>query len=251
MEKIKIVIVEDEYYVRKGIIESFPWEEIGCAIIGEAANGRAAIEVIERTRPDLVIADIEMPIMDGVEMVRMLKSKNIQTEYIFLTAHQKFTYVHSALKLDVADYLLKPFQYQELKESIEKVRLKLSPENMDQETAFYEDKISTRNNYVKEAITYVREHYADEISNITVAEHLNINSMYFCRLFKKETGYTFGQYVINYRIHVAAGLLSNFDLRVSEVAEQVGIMDSNYFSQIFKKIMGMTPREYQKEKLFR
>ena len=94
----------------------------------------------------------------------------------------------------------------------------------------------------------MRKHYAEEISNVTAAEKLDINSAYFCRLFKKETGYTFGQYLTNYRIHVAAGLLTNFDMRINEVAMQVGIPDSNYFSQVFKKIMGMTPKEYQDAK---
>ena len=79
---------------------------------------------------------------------------------------------------------------------------------------------------------------------------MDINSAYFCRLFKKETGYTFGQYLTHYRIKVAADLLANFDIRVSEVAEQVGYADSNYFSQIFKKTMGITPREYQNEKKY-
>ena len=81
-----------------------------------------------------------------------------------------------------------------------------------------------------------------------VAEHLKISEAYFCRLFKKETGYTFGQYLTNYRVHVAAGLLSNFPMKVSEAAEQVGFTDSNYFSTIFKKIMEMSPSEYQEIK---
>ena len=108
--------------------------------------------------------------------------------------------------------------------------------------------LQIKNGYIKDAVAYVRKHYAEEISNVTAAEKLDINSAYFCRLFKKETGYTFGQYLTNYRIHVAAGLLTNFDMRINEVAMQVGIPDSNYFSQVFKKIMGMTPKEYQDAK---
>lgn len=250
MEKLRVVVVEDEYYVRKGIIQSFDWEKLDCEIVGEAANGKAGMEVVEECRPDLVIVDIEMPVMDGIEMVRRLKGKQCTAEFIFLTAHQKFTYVHSALKLEAMDYLLKPFRYEDLEECIEKVRVKRHKldETGEQELLLTQRELQVKNGYIKDAVAYVRNHYAEDISNVTAAEQLDINSAYFCRLFKKETGYTFGQYLTNYRIHVAAGLLANFDIRVNEVAEQVGIADSNYFSQVFKKIMGMTPKEYQDAK---
>ena len=66
METLRIVVVEDEYYVRKGIIQSFDWEKVDCEIVGEAANGKTGIEVVEETKPDLVIVDVEMPVMDGI-----------------------------------------------------------------------------------------------------------------------------------------------------------------------------------------
>ena len=249
VEELRVVVVEDEYYVRKGIIQSFDWEKLGCVIVGEAANGKAGIEVVEQCDPDLVIVDIEMPVMDGIEMVKRLKSKR-RLDVIFLTAHQKFTYVHSALKLEAVDYLLKPFRYEELEECIRRVRTKEHKLDAEEEKDLLltQKELQIKNGYIKDAVAYVRKHYAEEISNVTAAEKLDINSAYFCRLFKKETGYTFGQYLTNYRIHVAAGLLTNFDMRINEVAMQVGIPDSNYFSQVFKKIMGMTPKEYQDAK---
>ena len=238
MKRLRVVVVEDEYYVRKGIINSFDWNELECEVVGEAQNGKKGAVIIEELRPDVVVTDIEMPVMSGIEMVKLLKNK-------------QFTYVHSALKLEAVDYLLKPFRYEELKQSLEKVREKLTGNSVSVgDRTELEKEIRAKNNYVKEAISYVRDNYGKDISNITAANHLDINSAYFCRLFKKETGYTFGQYLTHYRVHIAAGLLTNFDIRVAEAAEQVGYADSNYFSQIFKKIMGMTPKEYQTEKKF-
>lgn len=246
MEKLKVVVVEDEYYVRKGIINALVDETMEYEVVGESKNGEEGVEIIERLRPDLVIADIEMPLMNGIEMVKMLKSKHVDTNYIFLTAHQRFTYVHSALRLEVVDYLLKPFRIEELKECIKKLKAKLN-ENFDiSELDTLPDKnITVNNKYIKDILKYVRDNYKNDISNITAANFLDINEAYFCRLFKKETGYTFGQYLTHYRIHVGAELLKNFDLRVNEVAFQVGFSDSNYFSLIFKKIMKMTPSQYQ------
>ena len=189
MEKLRIVVVEDEYYVRKGIIQSFDWEKVDCEIVGEAANGKAGIEVVEETKPDLVIVDVEMPVMDGLEMVRHLKSRKCMAEFVFLTAHQQFTYIHSALKLEAVDYLLKPFRFEDLEECIRKVRLKVHKADTPlEEQILFSKELQVKNSYIKNAVTYVRKHYAEEISSVMVAEELDINPAYFCRLFKKETG---------------------------------------------------------------
>lgn len=247
---IRVVVVEDEFYVRKGIIQTFDWKSLGCEIVGEASNGREGIAVVEETKPDLIIADIEMPVSDGIEMARLLRSKQCGAEFIFLTAHQKFTYVHSALKLEAVDYLLKPFRYEDLESCIRKVKLRLHKvdEYTSKTVLLTDEEIQAENLYIKKAITYVRQHYQEEVTITGVAEYLKLSEAYFCRLFKKETGYTFGQYLTNYRIHVAAGLLVNFPMKVSEAAEQVGYTDSNYFSILFKKIMEMSPSEYQELK---
>lgn len=246
---LKVIIVEDEYYVRQGMIKTIPWEEFECEIIGEASNGKMGVEVIQKLKPDVVIADIEMPILNGIDMMGELRRKGCTSYFIFLTAHQKFTYVHEALKMAAIDYLLKPVNHKELEQSIRKILVRFKKYNEDKLEEFegsYEGVTVENNNlYIKQAISYVRKNYANEISVESITQHLAISEAYFCRLFKKETGYTFGQYLANYRMHVAAGLLKNFPLKVYEVAYQVGYADTNYFSVIFKKIMGVTPKEYQ------
>lgn len=220
-EKMRIIIVEDEYYVRKGIIDALDWAEYGCEIVGEADNGARGLEAAKALQPHLVIADIDMPMKNGIDMVKELKTLGLNAEYIFLTSHQNFNYVYNAIKLHMTD-----------------------PEE-NRMLRIFEKDLHVKNVMVKEAVQYTRRHYGEDISSQIVAESLSISPAYFCRIFKKETGYTFSQYLANYRVHIAAGMLVNFDVRVSEVAAQVGIDDSNYFSQIFKKITGMTPTEYQ------
>ena len=243
-DNLRIVIVEDEYYVRKGLINSFSWQDIGCEIVGEADNGANGLKVIMEQQPHLVIADIEMPLLDGISMVEQLIKQGYKGEYIFLTSHQNFSYVYRALKLEVVDYLLKPFKNEELQSNLEKVKVKVGlNQTAVQETVV--DEINFKNTLIRQAVLYVRENYAQEITSNSVAEYLNISSAYFCRTFKKETGYTFGHYLAYYRIHKAAHLLQDSDMRISEVAAACGIADSNYFSQIFKKIKGVTPKEYQ------
>ncbi len=246
-EKMRIIIVEDEYYVRKGIIDALDWAEYGCEIVGEADNGARGLEAAKALQPHLVIADIDMPMKNGIDMVKELKTLGLNAEYIFLTSHQNFNYVYNAIKLDVIDYLLKPFRTEDLIQCLQKVRVKLHMTDPEENRMLriFEKDLHVKNVLVKEAVQYTRRHYGEDISSQIVAESLSISPAYFCRIFKKETGYTFSQYLANYRVHIAAGMLVNFDVRVSEVAAQVGIDDSNYFSQIFKKITGMTPTEYQ------
>lgn len=245
----RIVIIEDEYYVRKGMIQTIPWSSFDCEIVGEAGNGKEGIKVVEKLRPDIVITDIEMPVISGIDMMGMLRRNGCSAHFIFLTAHQKFTYVHEALKMEVVDYLLKPVNHDELAKSIQKIaeRFHRNTNQMLTTDSEDEDNIQANNIYVKRAILYVRNNYTKDISVTTVSQYLAISEAYFCRLFKKETGFTFWQYLTNYRIHVATGLLSNFPLKIYEVANQVGFSDTNYFSVIFKKIMGVTPTEYQEQ----
>lgn len=246
---LRVVIIEDEYYVRKGMIQTIPWSTLNCKIVGEASNGKEGIKVVEKLKPNIVITDIEMPVISGIEMMRILRRNGCIAHFIFLTAHQKFTYVHEALKMEVVDYLLKPVNHDELAKSIQKIGDRFYRNNIQALTKESEDEdnIQANNIYIKRAILYVRNNYTKDISVTTVSQYLAISEAYFCRLFKKETGFTFWQYLTNYRIHVATGLLYNFPLKIYEVANQVGFADTNYFSVVFKKIMGVTPTEYQEQ----
>lgn len=102
--------------------------------------------------------------------------------------------------------------------------------------------------YVKSAIAYTVDNYAFIESLTEVADYVNINADYFCRLFKAETGSTYNSYLTNCRIQKAVELLTNTDLKVYEVAEKVGYSNLSYFSRVFKKVMGVNPFFYQKKR---
>ena len=114
---LKVVVVEDEELVRKGIVLTVDWAGAGCAVVGEAANGEEGLEVIRRYRPDLIVTDIRMPKLDGIEMLRRLREEGNRAHVVFLTAYSDFSYAQSALKLGAADYLLKHFQDGEMEET--------------------------------------------------------------------------------------------------------------------------------------
>ena len=117
----KVLIVDDEKYVRMGIKSDTDWSLIGCEVVGEASNGLEALEVAENTRPDLVVSDIRMPKMDGIELAEKLIEKYPNVKVIFLTAYNEFEYARQAVRIGVSDYLLKPFSDGELEGSIQRL----------------------------------------------------------------------------------------------------------------------------------
>ena len=248
----KVVVVEDEEIARKGIIFTINWDALNCMIAGEAANGEEGAELVKRLSPDLVVTDVKMPRMDGVEMITKLRAEGCQARFIILTAYSDFKYAQSAVKLGVSDYLLKPLKDGDLEQAVTRIidqleegdRLRQKEEEETPIFRFNADR-KAKNKYVEQAIKQIREHYKEDINISTVAEQLQISEGYLSRVFKKETDYTFTTYLTWYRMKKAMTLLKDCRVKVYEVAEQVGYSDTAYFSAQFKKVTGISPSEYQ------
>lgn len=242
---LKVLVVDDETMVRKGIVMGVDWAAMGCTVAGEAANGQEGLEVYARCHPDLVISDIRMPKMDGLEMVRTLRERGERCNVIFLTAYGEFEYARSALQLGAVDYLLKPFRNQELAAVIERLQKGESSASGQKTDPLPFDR-KGKSKYVQQAMAYIGEHYQDaDISITTIAGSLNVSEGHLSHIFKKEMGCTVISYLTQFRIHQAMEQLKDCRCKIYEVAERVGYRDVSYFSSIFKKSTGMSPSEYQ------
>ncbi len=124
----KTIVVEDEADVREAIIATIDWEQHGFTVVGEAANGREALDLIEKAIPDLVITDIKMPFMDGIQLATAIREQSPVTKIVFLSGFNQFDYAVSALKLNVVEYILKPVSRQELSGALDNIRAKLDAE---------------------------------------------------------------------------------------------------------------------------
>lgn len=248
---LKVVVVEDEELVRKGIVLAVDWASVGCAVVAEAANGEEGLEIVRRYKPDLVITDIKMPKLDGIEMLRALRSEGNDAYVIFLTAYGDFTYAQSAVKLGAVDYLLKPFHDGELEAVIARIQRREAENQRQYDPKVcvlnIQDYVREKSKYVMEALTYISEHYNDpDVGVSSIARSLGVSESHLSHVFKKETSYTLSGYLTSYRIHMAMQLLRDCRCRVYEVAEQVGYRDITYFSSTFKKAVGLSPSDYQK-----
>ena len=248
---LKVLVVEDEEMIRKGIVLAVDWAALDCVVVGEASNGAQALEAVERYDPSLIITDLKMPVMDGLEMLRQLRERGNNAFVIILTAYDSFSYAQTALRLGAVDFLLKPFHDGELEQAVTRLKQRMDRagqggENGPAPLPLPELKKGDKSKYVLEAMAYIGEHYHEpNIGVAAIAQHLGISEGHLSHTFKKETDYTLLNYLTRYRIHRAMELLRDCRLKVYEVAEQVGYRDIAYFSATFKKLVGMSPSEYQ------
>lgn len=247
---IKVLVVDDETFVRRGIVMETDWKALDCAVVAEASNGEEALEAVKKFTPDLIICDIRMPKMDGIEFLKQLRADGNDVPLIFLTAYSEFEYAKQALRYFAFDYLLKPFEDGELEAAVlrvkEEIEGKRESNKGEKENSILENNSTDKSRYIQEALDYIAANFQDpDISIGQIARSIDISEGHLSHLFKKETEYTVSAYITRYRMRAAMKLLSDCRNRVSEVAEMVGYKDVAYFSSTFKKIVGENPSEYQ------
>lgn len=363
---IKVFLVEDEAIIRRGIKKNVEWEKNGFEFVGEAGDGEYAYPQILKTEPDILITDIKMPFMDGLELSHLVKKILPNTKIIILSGYNEFEYAKEAITIGISEYLLKPVTAasltavlrkvkEEIREEKEKSRLleryfvsyekynafldktdytgvdrkliqdflklgsageegmfideylaavgennyrsfllrqymtidiffcvqeflkglsvcadEIPPELGDikyipkivvseEQTVSYlkelfafaiseRDRVSG-NRYgslIDTAKQYLAEHFeSNDVSLNTVAAQVGVSSSYFSSIFKQETGQSFVEYLTKLRIDKACELLRCTTLRTSEIGERVGYNDPHYFSATFKKVTGVSPKDYK------
>ena len=245
---LKVMVVEDEELIRKGIVLAVDWASLDCVVVGEAANGEEGLEVAAKCSPGLIITDLKMPKMDGLEMLERLREAGNNAFVIILTAYDSFTYAQQALRLGAVDFLLKPFHDGDLEKAVLNLQNRLSRQEKPPQLRIQEIRSGTKTRYIQEAMDLISKNCADpNLSVSQVASELGLSEGHLSHLFKKETGTTMGNYLTRCRIQKAMSLLRQRKLKVYEVAEACGYRDITYFSGTFKKLVGMTPSEYQNQ----
>ena len=243
----KVLVVEDEQMIRKGIILTVNWESLDCIVAGEATNGVEGLEAVKNLTPDIIICDIKMPKMDGLEMLKQLRQMGNNTPVIFLTAYDTFSYIQSALRLGAIDYILKPFHDGELERAVLLIKNKITAKETNAPpNDFPPLKSGEKNKYIFQAMEFIRMYYnTPDLSVGMIANYLQISEGYLSHLFKKASNLGPLNFLTHYRIYQSKLLLQDYRVTVYEVAEKVGYRDIAYFSSTFKKIVGISPSEYQ------
>lgn len=253
---LSIIIVEDEDIIRNGLVYTIDWLSMGCIVIADASNGQEGLDKIIALSPDIVITDIKMPMMDGIEMIS-LAMKKIRFKSLLLTSYAEFEYAKKAIELKISDYLLKPVSEEKIRSAIEKIKGELTGNVQHDENAKRSglERInlneyllgkSGKNYYVRISLEKIRDHFGDRLSIESVAEELGVSASYLSRKFKENTNHTFLELLNEYRIQQSVKILNTGKYRVGEVAEQVGFNDYKHFYAVFKKYTGLPPSDYQR-----
>lgn len=399
----KLVIVDDEYLVRLGIRETIDWAANGIEVIGDASNGKQGYEMIKELNPDLVITDIKMPIMNGVDLVKTLHKEGFNGEIVVLSGYKDFEYAKETFENGIFSYVVKPIDNDELLEVVLRAVAKLEQKIKDRtltskvqtelptlQSEFMKKLLSSNSfvgsdipsellnhdislptngtmalisieemfkskkselniyiNLLKEALskekiafvdfdfkdsivmflnsndiekislicrdtfipfeqktltaltvgltlyssleyiqkTYesclklvqskllfhlntvemelddqtsyrhrqsisqfysiIAEKYSTQLTVRSVSDEMNVSESYLMHLLKDNLGKTFNEILTGYRIGIAKRLLLSGKYRINQVSDKVGYIDVKYFSQVFKKIVGVTPSDYQ------
>lgn len=245
-----LLIVDDEPYMREGIKSTYDWNSYGFQVVDTAENGREALEIIRIKRPHVVLTDIVMPEMDGLEFMEQVNRLYPEVNVVLVSAHSNFKYAHKAISHGVKGYLLKPIDEIELEVVFNSLREQLignvSKETKSQHAPIeFEYSNTTDNNYISRAKQYVMDNYEKRITLEEVSRYLYITAGYFGFIFKKETGCNFIDYIVSVKLDRAKHMLRHSDYKVKEISLRIGYDDYTYFCKIFKKIEGCTPLEYR------
>ncbi|MGN0664723.1 MAG: helix-turn-helix domain-containing protein [Negativibacillus sp.] len=243
MKKLRVLLVDDEIMIREGFKRLFNWEAHGCEVVGEAADGMEALVQIDTLRPDIVIMDINIPIMSGLKVIQLSRVKHPQIAYVIVSGYDDFSYCQQALRLQITDYILKPVDYEEFGVCIDNLKISL----FQQRVASADQSEAQEARTITGITRYLQEHLTEEISLSILSDHFHLNPQYISQLFKNEIGVGFLAYLTNIRMEKAKKLLLSTSLSITEIAEQSGYGDYRVFTKVFKKSEGITPSQYRRD----
>lgn len=240
----KIVIVDDESEVSGGLARYFPWKENGFEVVRCFNNAHQALEYLEQTQADVLITDICMPGMSGLELVKELRMKKINLQMILLSAYKNFQYAQQAMFYGVKYYLVKPASYSEVLEILENVKQDLNKaaegnvHNLKKNAGLNAKIIFQINNYIA-------EHY-DTVTLPVLSELTHMNESYLSRFYRENTGETISAYIMQVKMKQALRLLQDISYKnIYQVAETLGYTNAKSFSKAFKSFYGLNPQEYR------
>lgn len=237
----KVMIADDEMYMLEALEKLINWEGLDCKLVYKAKNGEELLEQIKNEVPDIVITDIKMPLVTGLDVARYVYEQMLPTKVIILSAYADFNYAQEAIQYDVCGYIVKTSAIEKLPEMLRKAIGKLTgPMVIEKEEEKYSEDIFGK------LQKYIDRHYTDKLTLSAIAEEIHANGSYLSRLYKAKTGQNLFDVVNKKRLEKAKEYLAQ-GKRVSEIAILVGFEDVSYFSRVFKKYENCSPRDYEKK----
>lgn len=246
----RLLIVDDEEEIRNGLAGYFPWSEFGFEVADAVEDGERALRIIRNGTIDVVLADIRMPRLSGIDLARIVAEERLRVRVVFLSAHKDFDYAQKAIEYGVRRYVLKPTEYAEIASVFSELKSELDGDagKLDSEYASSGEE-SHRTTRRVALVEIIKEYVVNEYSRATLegaARVVHLNPQYASRLFKAVSGEHFNEYLTRIKMKKAAELLRDARYRTHQVSEVVGYSSPKNFARSFKRYFGVSPREFRR-----
>jgi two-component system response regulator YesN len=252
----QVMLVDDEIGALEEIAFYIEQANLGFHVTAKAQGGEDALFYLEMVKPDLVITDIRMPVIDGLQLLTQMRAAGWRGRAAIISGYNDFAYAQQAIRLEVCEYLLKPVFPSDIygvlertrayfmTEQAEKIQLRqeIQAELQTADLPAMDDLIPP---YIAEAKKYIQAHYAEAITLTQVAKIVAVNPAHLSASFTRHCGINFLEYLTKYRLAKAKKLLERTNVPIQEVAFQIGYPNLTYFSRIFRRTTAQTPGAYR------
>lgn len=273
--RFKILIADDEEIVIDGLLDNIDWEKLNLSVCATSINGLDAYAKAVELKPQIILTDIRMPKMNGLELIEKIRLINPGTVFLIFSGYSEFEYAKKSIELDVINYILKPSSIEEISSALKKAvaksidiirqkdekillnelsrRVQISEfvektkdESYDeQETSDIEHPDSYSDKIIEKVKNYIRKNYSADISLQMLADLVHVSPAYLSSLFKKKTDINISEYLLEIRMNQAKIMLRETELKIWEIAEKSGYYNQRYFCDVFKKYCKITASEYR------
>ncbi|MEK8126438.1 response regulator [Paenibacillus filicis] len=249
---IRVLLVEDEDVIREGISSLIRQASPYFNVVKEAAHSREALDYLNRNVVDMVVTDIRMREMNGLQLLEKIREQFEDMPLLIISGYSDFSYAQKALQYGVSDYLLKPIDRKQLVCALDKIHALLqrrSGKSLEPAETTEEPEErpvgAERRRLIRKVKEYIEAHPEGDLRLQTLADYVHLNSAYLSQLFKQETGINLSDQITTVRIDRAKYLLAHTELKIYDIARLSGYQSPKHFMLVFKQQVGLTPGTYR------
>ncbi|AEG60319.1 response regulator transcription factor [Desulforamulus ruminis] len=246
-----VLIVEDELLELEFLKSIVAEELLAKDKILTCQSGGQAVKLAKQYRPDMIIMDILIPEMDGLKALEEIRKFLPQARVIILSAYSDFSYAQKAIRLRVQEYLLKPIKpsvFKQIFHDLLTTPTTVTVRQVDPGEEVTETKTNNKH-LIEKSIKYIHDNFKQKLSLQAVSSYVFLNPQYFSRIFKKEVGVPYIDYVNKLKIEYACKLLETTNYPAYRISSECGFTDPSYFNRVFVQQMNMTPKAYRRKHL--
>lgn len=249
----KILVVEDEKLIRQRLIFGIDFERLDCVVIGEARDGKEGKKLIEKLNPDIVLTDINMPVMDAFDMLEATLDYSYST--IILSGYNEFKNAQKAIKYGVTEFIVKPINEIDIVDAVVRAKTQVDEQNrlmkletiheLDEKSQLLDHSLETVDDeIVKNMLDFISQNFHKKFLFNDVSKEIGYSSPILHEKFKKVTKMTFNEYLNRYRINQSIQLMKKGEKKLYEIAEACGFSEYKYYNKVFKKYLGVNTTEF-------